>query len=289
MRIATYTNTRGDSLSFRPGSPFVISDIQGLGDVDATVQLQQAPYQDGGSYIDSILSPRAISFRVWIEGKDDSDISRKRSQLSSLFNPKLGPGIFEYRYGDQVRQIAAVAEHVPSFPTGFDSRGKGHQVAVVDLLCPDPFWRSLTVVEEPMAAFIELFELPSDYWEVGEDGDIYFEVGFEGEKREFTVHGDAPAPIEITFHGPLLNPTLRNNTTGQMIKINRRLVEGDRLVINTEDSSVLLNGEDVFPWIDLRSEFWKLAIGANEIEYFADEGIEKARVELRWQERYAAV
>ncbi|GKV69859.1 hypothetical protein NCCP2716_23570 [Sporosarcina sp. NCCP-2716] len=289
MRIATYTNARGDSLTFRPGSPFTLSDVQGLGDVDATVQLQQAPYQDGGSYIDSLLSPRAISFRVWIDGTDDSDISRKRSQLSALFNPKLGPGVFRYQYGDQVRQIAAVAEHVPSFPTGFDSRGRRHQVAVVDLLCPDPYWRSLTVTEEPMAAFVELFDFPSDHWEVGADGDLYFEMGIEGHTRTFMNNGDAEMPIKITIRGPAVNPKLTNLTTGEFIRIRRTLTASDVLVIDTEDSSVQLNGEDAFPWIDLSSAFWKLAIGSNDVQYTADAGQENATLTIEWQERYNAV
>ena len=261
MRIATYTNARGDSLSFRPGSPFVISDIQGLGDVDATVQLQQAPYQDGGSYIDSLLSPRAISFRVWIDGKDDSDISRKRSQLSSLFNPKLGPGIFEYRYGDQVRQIAAVAEHVPSFPTGFDSRGRRHQVAVIDLLCPNPYWRSLTVTEEP--AFEPLFEFPFE----GK-----FEFGVTRNDRLIYNDGDAPTSFNIDFYGPADRPIIENLTTGEFIRINKRLEEGQTLKIDTTDGvkSVTYVDEDgtetnVFHWIDLSSTFFKLGIGDNDI------------------------
>lgn len=289
MEKLTYTNTRGESIKF-DGSPFYLVSVGGLGDVGADVQRQKSPYQDGSTYIDTTLSERIIPIQFLIVGDDYADVSNKRIQLSRVMNPKLGEGKLVYDNGHVVREIRASAESVPFFPDGSGNRIDNMQKGLVTLVASNPYWRSTSITEEPMAAFVELFEFPSDeYWEVGEDGDLYFEVGFEGEKREFTIEGDAEVPIEITFDGPLLNPTLRNNTTGQMIRVNRRLNAGDKLFIDTNDSTVLLNDEDVFQWIDLNSDFWKLTTGKNEIEFFADEGVETAHLVLRWQERYVSV
>lgn len=270
--------------------PFRLTSVEGLGEVGAEIQSQRSPYQDGETYIDSVLEPRYMSINFKIEGIDASDTESKRRLIASIFNPKLGPGTLKYIRGDEIKVISAVTESVPTFPDGNLNRKETFQKALVFLRASDPYWKSPIINEEPMSAFVGLFELPSDeYWEVGEDGDLYFEVGYEGERRELFVKGDAPVPIEITFHGPLLNPTLRNKTTGEMIRVKQRLEEGDELVINTEEKTVLLNGEDVFHWIDINSNYWSLQVGANEVEYFADEGMETADLEIRWQERYVAV
>lgn len=283
-----YTNDLGDSIHFG-GDDYKIIALEGFGDVGADMQLQRSPYRDGSTHIDSLLEERPIYINFVMMADDYSGLVAMRRKLGQVFNPKVGGTLMITHEGEDY-EISCRSEHVPSFPdSGTDAVGKMQTVSV-DLLAPDPYWRSTMVVEEPMSSFVGLFELPSDeYWEVGEDGDLYFEVGLEGEKRELFVEGDAAVPIEITFHGPLLNPTLRNNTTGQMIRVKRRLVKGDKLVIDTGEKSILLNGENVFHWIDIDSEFWSLQVGANEIEYFADEGMETADLEIRWQERYVAV
>lgn len=298
MRITTFTNARGDSLTFRPESSFIASDIQGLGDVDATVQLQQAPYQDGGSYIDSILSPRPISFRVWINGKDDSDISRKRSQLSALFNPKLGPGIFRYQYGDQIRQIAAVAEHVPSFPTKFDSRGRRHQVAVVDLLCPDPYWRAVTDSVEQLVTFSGGLTFPLRL------PTIFGNQDSKAKSRIIVNSGNSPAPIEITFEGPATTPIrIDNETTGEFIEVNQSLLASEQLWISTafgkkRVEKILADGTRINAFHHIlvdptgagpSSTFFQLEPGNNLMTYNTGVEYEKAPVTIRFQPRYLAI
>lgn len=258
-RLLTFTNSRGESITFRNGSSFFINSVEGLGDVDAEIQMQQAPYQDGLSYIDSVLTTRHISFQVNIRGVDDTDISQKRSKLAALFNPKLGPGTLEYRYGEVVRIIDAVAEHVPKFPSGFDNRGRQHQVGLVDLICPNPYWRSTSIIEEP--AFESLFEFPFE----GE-----YEFGMQRNDRLIYNDGDTPAPIQVDFYGPAESPIIENLTTGEFIRINKRLEEGQIFKIDTADSSLFFVDEDgtktnVFHWIDLDSTYFKLEIGENDI------------------------
>lgn len=274
---------------FKNSSSFVISNIDGLGDVTADIQMQRAPFQDGSTFIDSRLDPRYLSFDVFIKGDNDTDISEKRSQLSRVFNPKLGSGLFVYRYGDIVREINATSEHVPTFPTGAENRGHHYQIAMISLVCPDPYWKSPRLTVEPLSPFVEMFEFPSDYWEVGAGGDLFFEVGFEGEIRELIVRGDAGSPVQIKFYGPSTNPVIRNNTTNEFIKVNRTLDATDVLFIDTGSKEVTINGVNVFNWIDINSTFWKLHEGANEIEYTADAGVADARLEIMWNERYIGV
>lgn len=284
--ILKFTNTRGESISFNKiGSFFHANKIEGLGEVDADIQMQKAPYQDGSSFTDSILEPRAINFEVVVKGDSDTLISERRSELARVLNPKLGEGILEITYGSVVRIINAVADHVPSYPSGNDNRGNGYQIGLVDLICPNPYWKSTTVTEEP--AFEPLFSFPFE----GE-----FQMGTQRDQRIIFNDGDAPAPIQVEFFGPALNPVITNNTTGEYIKVNQELFEGERMMIDTSDSNKsayfidsLGVERNVFNWIDLGSTFFKLTIGDNDIEYTADSDIQGAIVNISYNKLYTAV
>lgn len=291
-RLLTFTNARGESITFSDNSPFIASQIDGLGDVSADVQMQKAPFQDGSSYIDALLAERFIHFTVFITGESDTDISQKRSRLARVFNPALGPGVFQYKYGDIVRLIDAIPEHVPTFPTGVENRGASYQIALIDLVCPDPYWRSPTIEELP--AYEKLFEWPSDYWELGNDGDIYFEMGLQRTERIVINDGDAPMPFRIDFYGPAQIPFIENRTTGEFIQINKRLEENEILRIDTEEKSVIYvdslgNETNVFNWLDPDSTFFELQIGENEIACNCVVSELKKDFDIYYQKRYTAV
>lgn len=282
-----YTNDLGDSILFGSDAYKVI-ELEGFGEVQADIQKQKAPYQDGSTFVDSILAERYPSIVFAIRGENYKDLKNMRRYVGRVFNPKTS-GVLSFSNEGETYWIRCQAEHVPSFPdSGTDAIGR-MQTVTIDLMAPDPYWRSLTVTEEPMAAFVELFEFPSDHWEVGTDGDLFFEMGIEGHTRTFTNNGDADMPIKVTIRGPAVNPKLTNLTTGEFIRVRRTLAESDILILDTEDSSVYLNGEDAFPWIDLSSSFWKLAIGSNDVQYTADAGQENATLTIEWQERYNAI
>jgi len=284
--ILKFTNTRGESVSFnKAGSFFNANKIEGFGDVDADIQTQKSPYQDGSSFTDALFEERFIGFEVSIIGSDDTDISNKRSQLAGILNPKLGEGLLEVTYGSVVRMINAIAESVPKYPSGNDNRGLRFQVGLVNLRCPNPYWRSNTITEEP--AFESLFSFPFE-------GDVL--MGMQRDQRIISNDGNSPAPLFVEFFGPALNPVIINNTTGEYIKVNQELFEGERMMIDTSDDNKSVYFVDatgvernVFNWIDLNSTFFKLVVGENDIEYTADSDIQGAVVNISYNKLYNAI
>ncbi len=253
-----YTNSAGESIELF-GRPYRLTSVEGLGDVEADVQTQKAPYQDGESLIDTVLEPRYMSVELKIVGDDLSDIERKRRHLAKVFNPKLQLGTLKYIRGDMVRQIKVVAESVPSFPDGSTNRGRTFQKALIFLRAPNPYWQSTRVTEEP--AFEPRFRFPIRG---------PFIMGVQRTDRLIFNDGDAPAPLQVDFYGPADSPYIENKTTGEFIKINKRLEEGEMLKIDTSNASVIFvssDGEEtnVFNWLDLGSTFFELQVGENDI------------------------
>ncbi len=277
-----FENSRGVSIELF-GRPFRLMKVDGLGDVSAEIQSQRSPFQDGETYIDSVLEPRFISIELKIYGQDAADTEAKRRRFASIFNPKLGLGTLTYVRGDEKKKIEAVAEAVPSFPDGQGNRSSTSQRVLLFLKAPNPYWRSINITEEP--AFEPKFRFPISG---------PFIMGIQRERRNIINDGDAPAPIIIEFFGPALNPAIINNTTGEFIRIKQELQENERMMIDTSDSSVFFIGEDgtkrdVFPWIDMDSTFFHLELGENDIEYTADSNIQGTIVNISYSKLYNAV
>jgi Phage tail protein len=287
MQRIIFTNARGQSVELKSSAPFLLQSIDGLGDVDADIQTQKAPFQDGSTYIDSVLQERVISLQVTILADDTPTLLRHRQFLSSVFNPKLGKGILRYENDYMVREIEAVPDKVPVFPSGRENRGPLFQKALVNLLCPEPFWLDKFSKSEKMSYILGGLSFPLRL------GTSFAQRGY---KKVLYNKGDVPTPVTIEFYGPATNPIVWNRTTGEFIKVNRTLAETDKLVITTAfgNKSVMIENNDgtttnVFNWIDLESTFWQLVPGKNIIEFGSDSDSAKSRIVISYRNRYLSI
>lgn len=277
--IIEFTNAAGVTYRFRG-----LVAVEGLGDVGAEVQTQSAPFQDGSTYIDALLTPRHVSVEFIIRGLDYADVRRQRAEVGQAFNPKLGLGTLRYISGSTTREISAVAESVPFYPDG-DNRGERWQRGTLSLVCPNPYWRSATISEMP--TFEPLFQFPFEG---------PFQMGIRRDRRIIMNDGDAATPMYIEFFGPALHPIITNTVTGEFLKVNQELREGEVMRIDTSDGnkSVVFIGvdgteRDVFNWIDLNSTFLKLDVGENILAYSAEDVIGTAVVNISYNKLYNAV
>lgn len=278
MERITYTNPQGVSFEF---SEDILISLNGLGDVEADNQRQQSPFQDGSTYIDSLVGERVVDINFVLRSDNYGGIIDKRRDVSKATNPKLGLGKLIYESDGYLRQIEAVAESAPIFPDG-DGRNQQYQKGTLSFLCPDPYWKTPSIEEEP--TFEGLFSFPFEG---------SFEMGIQRDERIIENDGDAPSPIQVEFYGPAENPRIENATTGEYIKVNQTLAEDEYMRIDTTSGkkNVVFVSPDgternVFNWIDLESTFFNLVLGENEIVYTAESDIQGAEVNIYWQKQY---
>lgn len=284
MEKLIFTNSRGEEIEFF-SAPYRLKSIEGIGDVKADIQSEKSPFQDGDTFIDAIFEPRFVEIEFNIIGNNYEDVSSRRSYLARVTNPKLGLGILRYESDDLVRVIEAVAESVPIFGSGRENRTDGRQVTQLSFKCPNPYWKTEGIEAAP--TFEPLFQFPFE----GE-----FEMGISRDERSIINNGDSEIPFEVEFYGPATNPTITNLTTGEFIKVNQTLLEGEYMRINTADnrkSVVFINSlgveRNVFNWIDLDSTFFKLILGENVLSYSADSDIQGSVVNFYYQQQYNTV
>lgn len=285
MRKLTFTNSRGISVSFYL-SPFTIESLTGIGEVGADVQGQRSPYQDGDTYIDTLLQPRYITLEGSITNTNSTKIREYRSFLLSVCSPKLGLGKITLELDGDIKEIEGVLDGAPVFP----ERGQNpFQQFIITWKCPNPYWQSIEQKTEPLAAFMPKFTFPFSF---------PVQFGERGSQATLINDGDVPCPVEIEFNGPATKPIIKNITTGEFIQINKELLAGEKLIINTSegrDRRVVIdkgNGviENAWGYIDIwESTLFMLDVGENVIAYDAIASGGQAVVKVSFRKRYVGV
>ena len=273
-----FTNTRGQSIELY-GSPFRLSNFEGLGDVEADIQMQKSPFQDGSTFTDSLLLERYIKLELKIEGKDEVDLANNRRLLSGIFSPKLGPGILQYTDESGSKQIYAVAEGVPTYPDGSTNRGRTFQKALLFLVCPNPYWQDINPIVTKLQDFVGNFFFP-----------ISFPASFSirGDEKNLLNEGHAPTPIKVTFRGEAVNPMITKVSTGEFIRINRTIPAEHSLVITTDFDYRTVrivdpygNEKNAMGYIDLDGTFFSLDVGENNLKFITSGGNPEVFIEYR--------
>ena len=272
------TNINGESITLGNQAPYFLERIDGVGSLGVELKNQKSPNQDGLTYINNSLSSRDISIEGIIISRNKPDeVLRHRRKMQSVLNPKLGEVTIKYEYKGSTKEIKAIVESTPIFPAA--GRGHFYQKYLINLICHSPFWLD-TYYESSEMSYIM--------------GGIKFKLSLptkfsnRGFKRKAVNGGDVDSPVKIEFIGPATNPSVTNETTGKIIKVNRELGAEDILTISTEFGSkyVKINGNNAFHYIDLDSEFWGLVPGENILSYESNNDSIKTRVKVTWRNRY---
>ena len=284
-----YENANGKQIELS-SDKYRLTSINGVGGPDTDVQTQKAAYQDGTTYIDTLLENRDIDFEIAIIAIDNEELYELRRHLVEVFNPKLGPGTLTYEYHGKKRKIQTVTDKAPEFPSTLNRR---YQPAIVNLICPDPCWQEVELRGERLGDLVEKMTFPL-MLSPTEPYDTTF--GRRGYEALLVNGGDVDCPVTIVFRGPAEQPQITNLTTDEFIKVNQTLQSNERLEVTTEFGNKRAeiidddgNVQNAFHYLDLESTFWQLKPGDNYITFFADVDRDQAAVTIRYRNRYVGI
>lgn len=276
MERLIFTNSRGDTVHIGGGqSPFLLSLVGGLGDVQTEIRTQKNSFTDGSHYINSVLAEREIPVAFVIEAEEYSEISKLRSALTKCLNPKIGQGVLTYINDYITVSIKAVCETIPVFPDGIENRGRRFQKGEVNFICHDPLFYTERERDD-LGAWMDSFEfeleIPEETgWEIGyKDPNAIVNVINDG-------HVETGMEIEIRAAGTVKNPSILNVQTGEYLKILKTMAPGEIITINTNKGikSVISNYEDkIVRKLDLKSTFFQLDVGDNLLKHDAEDKFE---------------
>lgn len=288
MTKLTVTNKRDETITLTSDERekrLIEFDIQA---VEADVQTQKAPYQDGAAYIDSQLETRDLSIEFILRNREQRELERMKRQVGKVLNPKLGVCELRYENEDGTWIIDAVPEESPYYPQGDDNRLPGFQRGEIDLIAPNPYFRDTNRVSQSLTAYEGYFKLPTK---------LPFKLGKQGDQTTLKNDGDIPVPVQIDIQGPVKNPEIRNTTTDKFIRVNRSIASDEILHIDTEPGnkrievykgSQIMIAMGSLDYVN-GAEFWQLEPGDNRVEYYADSGNKDAIVAVSWSNRYISI
>ncbi|QSX09532.1 phage tail family protein [Alkalibacter rhizosphaerae] len=277
----TYINSVGESITLRQLKPYFLRKIDGTGSIRQTINTFKAPDQDGAFYISSVLDMRNITIEGTLLSQNSSEAQEKRERLLKVFSPKLS-GILVYRS----RRISCVIEEA-----GFVVSSRERMPNFfISLLCPSPYFESLTQVREELASWMPLF---SFVFELEDSG---MEFGLRQPSQIITVDniGDVSCGCEIVFQalGAVVNPELMNLDTGEYLRLNTTMEADTQLRISTHFANkrvTSVSGQsqsNAFSLLDTGSTFLQLSAGRNLLRYSASENMELLEVSIYYRPQY---
>lgn len=107
--------------------------------------------------------------------------------------------------------------------------------------------------------------------------------------QQFVVNqGDAPSWPRFRLDGPLGNPQILNNTTGQTVALGYTLNTGEWLDIYPDRGRILLNGTaDRYSALDFtNTEWWQVQPGSNDVRLLASSFSSPAQLTVFWHHAY---
>lgn len=291
MEKVIITNMNGESIILGNQAPYFLEILDGVGEIPVIIESQKSPKQDGSTYLGNTLENRAISIEGIIVTKNNpKEILECRRKMQKVLNPKLGLVTINY----QNKEVKAIVESTPIFPSGEGNKGLYYQKYLIYLLCHQPFWKDTGATKEEAAIWRGLFEFPL---EVSMEAGI--EMGFREPSLIVNLYnpGDISCGLEIKFKAlaTVVNPMLYNVNTREYIKINKTLVSGEILTVTTHFSNKRIESykdgvtTNAFNWIDLDSTFLQLEPKDNLLRYDADEGLDNLEIDIYYNPEYLGV
>ena len=264
-------------------SPYVLKRNDGLGVGTVVMNMERSPFQDGAFLTGTYFEPRYVEFEIIILGNNSQQAERRR-QLLKIFNPKLEGTLTVTDDNNNNYTITGRAEEIV-FPSEVgDSTSPSHQVALISIVAPDPFFKGqeYTLI---LGAFIGGWQFPFKF---------PLQWGTMAKFRDINNDGDAPAPLFIELVGELENVLIENQTTGEKVHLDVLIEDGERIEIDTEAKTVIKidnlgNRTNAFPFLTIDSTLFSLAVGENVLNYSADVEGSNARVIIAYKKRYIGI
>lgn len=271
MSPLTWTPTSGAAVTFSPPS-YRLRDFSGMDGSPVDIRALRAPYQHGATLVDVRMASRTIRLEVWLIASTDQAMWDLRRALTEAFNPQLGLGTLTVEQPDGTTY--AIKAEPEETPRVMSVRGRFAQLAIIELFAPHPLWYDPTPFEFAIDVTDTVF--PDN-------------------------QGSVPAPVTLTFNGPVDTPVAWQLTSGQLqgtITIDRVLTTGERVVVRTgfgSPSAVRIGptGEqsDVMHWVKVQSIFFPLYRGQNQIVYTStDEATpDRGQLELEFHHWFVGI
>lgn len=281
--------SKNKSLKVGKNESYRLLRIEGIDSGEYELDISDNALYDGVNITSRKIKYRPIVAECEYNGKN---LEFERRKLAEFFNIH-NDGKLTINYMGTQRTINYVTE---SFDVKLENVYKSLKF-LVQLYCPDPFLKDIEEHKKEIALWRGDFHFPLS---------ILQSTGITMGHREPSLivnvnnkgHIKTGMRIEFKARGTLKNPSLFNVNTREFIKINKGMVAGEKIIINTNQGNKkivsVLNGvtTNILNYIDVvggGNTFLQLDVGDNLLRYDADEGLDNLEVNIYYNNNYLGV
>ena len=293
FRSITLISDTGQTITIAEDAEDYVLDQDGLdlGSVSATHNMTQ--YIDlVGEHLDStVLSPRDISITGWIIGETQAIINKRKILLNKTVNPLYGVKLEIGNYALNFRPDASI-----QYSKEWNYNNQYMVKFQIQGTAPMPMF-----LLKDYNVFRQDVELTSDFhfpFSIPKDKGIKFGYFPFESIRNMPNEGDVESGLIITIvaGSTLINPIIRNMTTGAAIEFELTLEEKEKLIIDTQlgqQTVTLVQGSletNAIKYLTIDSDIdMTLALGFNKLVLEAETGEDDAEIAAQFSPRFLEV
>lgn len=260
-------NKNGDQLQFGMGSPFTITDIQGLNPPDATINTSQIALIDGSKYNSAKVNPRQINLAFAIE----YSAAYNRIQMYKVLKSKQW---IRLMYTGDQRDVY-IDGYIQSIDIAYFEM---KQIVTVSILCPAPFFKEAQVIVHELKNIISAFHFP-----FASTASPQLVMGYFSNDAGITIENEGDLEcgliIELYARSAVTNPKIFNYITQDFIGVNYEMETGDLITIDTrkgEKTATLLRDgveTNIFNYVMKNSTWLQLEAHGSTFVYEVTSGV----------------
>lgn len=271
---------------------FILNSVD-WGAVESTHHSFKYVNQIGVYVTGTSLETRSVTIQGWVIAENESMMTIRKTTLNRFFNPQQAVDLFYKDYvlrflpNTSIRYSTVIAENnevICKFK--------------VEGYCPDPLFSEQVESKVAAASTQAMFHFPLIISETpNPPGGIIFGLRQPSLIVTVTNNGAVDVGMKIVFRasGTLTNPSLIEVNTQKFFKVNKTMVAGEEITIDTiigeKKIEGYLNGitSNYFKYRDLDSEWLQLKVGDNLFRYDADQNAGNLEVYIYYNNKYLEV
>lgn len=286
------TRQDGQTLSLGEGQQFEIYNITGLGIGEVELDTTGNALMDGETWLGSRIINRVVEIESEWHTSGHRSVFTDFFQHNMRYDAEIVFNGTSYYGWCVLREAYDAEKHGGRLYSGSDID--------VALYFPDPYFYTDTVYRYQIgygtANNFLFYTEPEQHviaFPPGPGLIHYFSLFREAQEYMVTNPSSTPNGIEamIVATGEVINPGIRNITTGLFIQFRVTLVPGDELYINTQRGFIQAtrNGQDIMRYLTLQSRMIQVNAGVNILLFDPDQGSSNAACEITFRGKLAAL
>lgn len=266
-KLFRYVNENGDSITFDYESGFLINKPTGIDTLPVTLNEASGINQVGSTIQSKNINSRPVTVSGILVGEFQKE---NKEKLLSVIRPDLEAKLYADDFYLNVRPSATPTIEANKTFARFQ----------FSLLAAYPYWQKDDSATATLSGVSRDFKFP---WNISKA--YRFGTVVTAQFINIPNRGQVPIPFKVTYTAlsEVQNPKLTDAATNKYLLLNKTLVAGERVVIEiTHERTYVTSSVDgeCRGALDLRSNFYRLAVGDNVIKPDATSGKDNLQVDI---------